>query len=404
MNNNQVPLPLPRNEKGIIFVLFCIQFVNILDAMMVMPLGPDLSKAFNLPNHLLGLIGGSYTASACLSSLFCGNLFDRFERKKIMQILLIGLSFSTFLGGLSFNYWQLIASRILAGAFGGPAAALTLTIVSDLVPEARRGKAMGIIMSGFSLASILGVPLGLELARIKNWSFPFYFIGLTCIAVLFWASLQLPLMYPPQKNHLRDQTQGRWYFKKNIFLALMSIAFSTLGVMLIVPNMSAFLQMNLAWPREKLGFLYLIGGAMTIITNPLSGKWIDLKGVAPVILTSTIIFLAVIITGFIFQSTWIPIVFLLPLFMLSTTMRFVAISTLCSRIPKAQDRGKFMGLQNSWQQAMSAIGSLLPILFLSTGPKGKLIGMETIAIIAAILAFFIPFIIIYLENRIKLKN
>ena len=66
---------------------------------------------------------------------------------------------------------------MLAGAFGGPATSLALSIVADCVPPERRGRAMGAVMSAFSVASILGIPAALELARQGGWRLPFFVVG-----------------------------------------------------------------------------------------------------------------------------------------------------------------------------------------------------------------------------------
>lgn len=61
----------PERERRLIFVLAAVQFVNILDFMMVMPLGPDFACDLHIPTSQLGTIGGSYTASAAVSGFAC---------------------------------------------------------------------------------------------------------------------------------------------------------------------------------------------------------------------------------------------------------------------------------------------------------------------------------------------
>ena len=68
-------------------------------------------------------------------------------------------------------------ARVIAGAFGGPATSLSLSIIADVVPPARRGRAMGAVMGAFSIASVLGVPLGLWLARLGGWRMPFLVVA-----------------------------------------------------------------------------------------------------------------------------------------------------------------------------------------------------------------------------------
>ena len=90
---------------------------------------------------------------------------------------MLGLVLATFTGGLATGLGSMLAARLLAGFFGGPATSLALSIVADQVPPERRGRALGSVMSAFSVASVLGVPAGLELARIGGWRLPFFAVA-----------------------------------------------------------------------------------------------------------------------------------------------------------------------------------------------------------------------------------
>ena len=170
-------LPAGSSERGLVFLVGAVQFVNILDFMMVMPLGPDLARGLNMPLSHLGLVGGSYTASAAVAGILGAMVLERFDRRSALAVTMTGLVLATALGGVAASEWQLIAARVLAGAFGGPATALSLAIVSDCVPAERRGKALGAVMGAFAAASVLGVPAGLKLAELGSWRTPFFSVA-----------------------------------------------------------------------------------------------------------------------------------------------------------------------------------------------------------------------------------
>ena len=102
-------------------------------------------------------------------------IVDRFDRKKVLVFGYIGFLLGTFLCAMAPTYFLLMAARIVSGLFSGLIGAQVLSIVADIVPYERRGRAMGWLMGAFSLASVLGVPLSLYLARFINWHAPFYF-------------------------------------------------------------------------------------------------------------------------------------------------------------------------------------------------------------------------------------
>jgi len=120
---------------------------------------------------------------------------------------------ATAAGGFAWDLHSMVAARILAGMFGGPATSLALAIVSDVVPPERRGRAMGLVMSAFSLASVLGVPAGLELARMGGWAAPFFGVAalgavLTALAIRLLPPLRPPARVaskePSSSSHMRE--------------------------------------------------------------------------------------------------------------------------------------------------------------------------------------------------------
>ncbi len=109
---------------------------------------------------------------------------------------------------LATTYHLLVAARFFAGAFGGVVGAVILAIVGDVIPMERRGAAMGMVMSSFSVASIVGVPLGIYIAASYNWHVPFYAIAALSVVILVVAAL----VTPPLRGHLKhfDEEDIPW--------------------------------------------------------------------------------------------------------------------------------------------------------------------------------------------------
>src|SRR6187399_778346 len=109
------------SERWIVFLIGAVQFVNILDFMMVMPLGPDFAAALGIPISSLGIIGGSYTAAAAVAGIVGSFFLDRFDRRSALAVAMLGLVIATASGGFATGLPSMIAARVLAGCFGGPA-------------------------------------------------------------------------------------------------------------------------------------------------------------------------------------------------------------------------------------------------------------------------------------------
>ena len=121
---------------------------------------------------------------------------DKFDRKKALTLLYFCFVLGTLACALAPNYAALMAARIIAGAGGGVAGSVILAIVGDVIPGERRGRAMGLIMTAFSLASVLGLPVGLSLAEKFGWHAPFFLLAVAGLGVLFAIRRTLPELPP----------------------------------------------------------------------------------------------------------------------------------------------------------------------------------------------------------------
>lgn len=153
-------------ERLILVLLAAINFTHILDFMIMMPLGNYLMPYFHINPRQFTLLVGAYTLSAGISGFAAAFFVDRYDRKKVLMVGYVGFLMGTLACGVAPTYELLLASRLLAGLFGGLIGAQVLSIVSDIFSYERRGTAMGAVMSSFSIASTFGVPFALYLANL----------------------------------------------------------------------------------------------------------------------------------------------------------------------------------------------------------------------------------------------
>ena len=174
-----------RLERKAAWLAALIQLANVIEFMIILPLGPDLTLGIGIPSSNMGLLGGIYTFAAAFSAILVAPYLDRFDRKKAIIFFLIGLSISTYLCSLTFDTYSMLAGRTLTGIFGGPLTALSMSMVVDLVHVARRGRSIAIVTSAFTISSVLGITLALELAGIFDWKMSFITIaGFTILVAL----------------------------------------------------------------------------------------------------------------------------------------------------------------------------------------------------------------------------
>ena len=390
------------NERRLVFLIGSVQFVNVLDFVMVMPLGPDFARALDIPAAQLGIVGGAYTAAAAVAGVIASVFLDRFDRRKALAFSLLGLVIGTGLGGFAWDLHSLIAARIVAGAFGGPATAVAIAIVADVVPPERRGRAMGAVMGAFSVASVFGIPLGLELARVGGWQLPFFAVAGLGLVV---TALAIGMM-PPITRHLALGDQGSsgspltLLGNPTVLLSLAGSACLMLGNFALIPNLSAFFQYNLGYPRAHLGFLYLVGGSISFLTMRLAGRIADRLGSTRTAAMGTVLYVVVLLFGFIRPLSFVPVLAIFVAFMVTNSFRFVAVQTLTTRVPDPRERARFLSVQSCVQHVASALGAMLASQLLSSRPDGALVGMDVVASITAVLTSCVPMLMSLVEPRV----
>lgn len=391
------------SERTVIALIAAVNFVNILDFMMVMPLGPDFARALGLPTDRLGVVAGSYMLAGAVAGVAGMFVLDRFDRRPALAISMLGLSFGTLLGAFAVNGETLIAARCVAGFFGGPASSLALAIVADVVPAHRRGRAMGVVMGAFSLASILGVPAGLEIARIGGWRAPFVAVAVLGVSVTALMYLWMPAL----RSHLEGpQTPvGRLLAgllaRRPVQLMLLAIGLVMVGSFMLIPNLSAFIQFNAHYPRDNMGVLYLAGGLTSLVAMRIAGILTDRWGSTVITVAATTVLAAVLAVSFLPAVPLVPVTAIFMGFMGANSVRMVAMSTLASKVPAPHERAGYQSAQAAVMEATQAFGALFSAFFLVTRPDGSLGGMDRLASASIVLVFIVPFLVFMVERAVR---
>ncbi len=356
------PPPLTTAEWLLLLVLASIQFTHILDFMILMPLGPRYLKEMHISTFEFGLLVSAYAFSAGLSGLLAAFFIDRFDRKRSLLFLYCGFILGTLLCAVASNYMLLFLGRCVAGTFGGIAGAVTLAAVGDVFREERRGLATGVIMSSFSVATIVGVPLGLKLAQYFGTSAPFFILTCLCLMILAVAVVVLPRM----RQHLTSRTNPlaadhlAQLIKPAHLRAYALMVSLVLGMFMLVPFMATYLVYNVRWEEKDLWQVYLCGGAGTILTLSFFGSLADRFGKLPVFRVLALLTIIPILLVTNLQKEWAAWTLVITtLFMIVTSGRMVPAMAMITSSAAPTYRGSFMSVVASVQQFASALAGLV---------------------------------------------
>ncbi len=386
-----------KKEKALLFTLAIIQFSHITDFMILMPLGPQLMKAFDIIPSQFALLVSAYTFSAGISGFVGAFFIDRFDRRKAILVMASGFALGTISCSIANDYESLLATRALTGLFGGILGALILAIIGDAIPNQRRASAMGVVMASFSAASVIGVPVGLFLASLSDWHFPFLVLGILAALTIIPIWIFIPKMVdhidscqsnPTPMEIIRNVTQNP--NQKRALLFSIAIMFSHFS---IVPFISPYMVSNVGFSEQQITFIYLIGGALTIFTAPFIGRLSDRYGRAKVFAFTVLGALVPIFLITNLGETPIPLVLLITaLFFIFGSGRMIPSTAMITSSVKPKNRGSFMSFNSACRQLTSGFAAYLAGLIIVEGEDGLLLNYEYVgyfAIIMGIVSIFI---------------
>jgi predicted MFS family arabinose efflux permease len=260
------------------------------------------------------------------------------------------------------SYTYLLIARAVSGAFGGLISGVSFAIIGDLFSIHERGSATGKLMASFSFAAVAGVPAGLLLSNAFGWHAPFIAIVLLGSISAIMAIFTIPHVNTHLKTHYSGIFSGviENVSDPNSRRALITTFLMTLSQFVVIPFISPYLVHNVKYPEEHLGFVYLLGGAVTIFSGPYVGKLCDRLTPRRVFIRTGLLF---IIPFFIFTHLgqapmWVALVITTFIFLFSNSRMIPAMTIITSSIPPSR-RGSFMSLNSCLQQLGSATASFI---------------------------------------------
>ena len=355
---------MKRNEYILVALMALLNFTHILDFMIMMPLGNILMPKWNLTTSQFAIIVSSYSLAAFVSSFFAIFFADKFDRKKLLLLAYSGFLIGTLGCALAINVQTLIVARTVTGLFGGLISAQVLSIISDVIPYERRGSAMGMLMGGFALASVIGVPVGLFLANKYYWYSPF-------LIVASLGTLLIPFLikYVPNVNaHLANPLALKerlvnftHIFKNPIQVTALSFSFLLImGHFIIVPLINPYMVYNVGVPQPYTPLIYLVGGLAALITAQIVGKTADKYGKRQVFVAAALVSLLFVILITSMQAMSLVLVLIVfGLWFSASTGRTVPGQAMITQSATIQTRGSFMSLNSCVQSLGTGMASLL---------------------------------------------
>ncbi len=266
-------------SRGSLPILLAVVFVDLLGFSLILPLLPFYAETFGASATMVGFLVASYAVAQLFGAPILGGLSDRYGRRPVLFVSIVGTAIGFLLFGLAHSLWMLFASRILDGITGGNIS-VAQAYVSDVSTPKNRARNFGLIGAAFGLGFIIGPAMGGFLSR---WSYTLpVFIGagmatFNAIAVLFF----LPESVPPERRshartrpwrkmsagmrHLMSADRASGLLRIRFFYGLAFATFETIFPL--------YAQYHLSLTAEKTGYvLAYVGITIVIVQGGLVGR------------------------------------------------------------------------------------------------------------------------------------
>lgn len=383
----------PPRPWLILLALWALNFAASAQFLIITPLLPEIRDTLSVSEDWLGLLITTYALGLGVFSLVAGPISDRFGRRIIILVGSIGMTVALLLHGLATTFELLLLMRLFAGACSGLLSGATIAYVGDAFPFAQRGRANGILVSGFAAGQVLGIPAGAWLGEI-GYRLPFLAFGI--MAGIAAVLVALFVTQPPVKlsdrltlgSALRDYAGLLTRVDTAAAAAAYLIMF--LAVSLFITYLPTELNHLFDASPSQVGTLFMAGGLANLIVAPFAGSLSDRVGRKILVVGgSTMSGLLMAAAPFVLLDFWYayPLFFIVMVFV---ALRISPMQALVSSLVPPRLRGSLLSLVMAIGQVGFGLGALV------AGPLYTTWGFTTTAVIGGAVALVMVAVVLLL--------
>lgn len=351
------------SHKKSLSILFFTLIVIMLGFGMVIPIMPFLVKSFGASGSAMGALMASYALMQFLFAPVWGSLSDRFGRKPILMIGVLGNAIAQLLFGLSTQLWMLFVARILSGILSSATMPTAMAYISDSTSHKERGGGMGLLGAAMGIGMVIGPGLAGWLAT-RSLSTPFFLASFlsTIALILVWRILpeSLPAsertkehkIHGPQLGAMAQALLGPIGF-------LFSMAFMlNFGMTNFESVFGLYASDRFNYGTKEVGILLTVVGLLSAaiqgaLTGPATRRWGEEKVIKTALLGTAIGFPLMLVA-----ESYPTILLTLSFFVISNSMLSPSVSSLISK-RSAGGQGSAMGFTNAFMSLGRATGPVI---------------------------------------------
>lgn len=294
---------LSHKHKILAFTLTLLTFVMGTSEFVIVGLLTEVSTDLGITIATAGSLVSGFAIAYAIGTPILTGFVSRFAKYPLMLLFIAIFILGNIVSALASSYGILMTSRVVTAVVSGVLTALSMSLANDLMPKEKRSSIIALLFAGFTIANVMGVPLGTMVGQWSNWHMTFWLTALLGGIAFVISLFVLPRNSKGTKGSLSDQLS---LFKQpKIILAFFIPVFTIAGTYTIYTFITPILENKLGIDTKYISIVLLIYGFFSIFSNLLAGKIAQHNGLSK--LRYTFIFQAIILFTLYFtmSSTWL---------------------------------------------------------------------------------------------------
>jgi DHA1 family tetracycline resistance protein-like MFS transporter len=357
-------------KRSPLVVIFTTVFIDLVGFGIVIPVLPFYAEGsrFNATPRTVGLLFASYSVMQLIFAPILGRLSDKYGRRPVLLISIIGTGIGFLMLGFATTLWMLFVGRILDGITGGNISTAQ-AYIADITTKEDRAKGMGLLGAAFGMGFVFGPAIGGILSR---WgvAVPFLFAAALCFANAILLYFTLPETVTPDHPARVSAAGGR-----GLSQLIQSLRDPRLGFVLVIyflfvvafsimtTSFSLYTMFRFGYDAQHTGYLFAYVGVLAVIVQGgLIGRLVKRFGELSL----------VIVGAFLFAGSLFAVPFVGPqaggllallvgggLFSVGNSLSSPSLTSLASKSVGAAEQGSVLGVTQSVASLARAVGPTL---------------------------------------------
>ncbi|MBC7500991.1 MAG: MFS transporter [Herminiimonas sp.] len=253
-------------------------------ALIVPGMLNELTADLHVSAAAVGMLISAFALTVCIGGPFLASWTTAIERRKLLTAALVLYAVAHVAAAFVPGYESLLAVRVVTAIGAAIFTAQAAATAGLIVPPDQRGKAIGLVFLGWSIAAVVGVPLGAYLGAHIGWRLTIALVGAMSALLAVWVWIQIPprLFVAPMDRAAWQSLFGN----RPLLLAIASTALQAIGQFTIFSYMARVLKDFIAASPTTISLMFLCFGMTGVLGNVIGTRVMDRVGAARVSLVA----------------------------------------------------------------------------------------------------------------------